>query len=785
VPAAALIWVGPLGLLVSAISLGLPLASRAGASGRVPWPKGIAAVVGLTAIYLACGWGIAPRIPGGDEPHYLVITQSLLNDRDLRIENNHQRREYAEYVEGELRPDYLRRGRDGAIYSIHAPGVSALVLPAFAIAGYRGAVAVLALLSAAGVVALWRLLRGTAGDGAAAYGAAVLGLTTPFIFQAFTIYPDGPAAVVVAAVMWCALGRMPLTWPRALACGLLLATLPWLHTRYAAIAGPLGLVVAGRLLWPADRSSMADRDRWLRLAAFAVPALVSSLAWLGSFYAIYGVWDPRAPYGHATDMRLARIPHGLAGLFFDQQFGLLPYAPVYALAAPGLVALIRRDRRVAVEVLIALVPYVLAVAGFHMWWGGRSSPVRFLVPVLPLLALPIAAWWQTRSRRADRAVGVALLAVSLFIAAALVLVDRGSLVYNSRDGHALWLLAAATPVNLTYSMPSLFQAGPGQAVAGAGLWIGIALGAWALLRRLEPRISTSGVWQTVVLTAAVLSISAGVSAGWALSGKPAIDSGPGALSVVAAACSGGPLVRTGAGFTRLATRDLSRLVIADASRRPAVRGAWVAGDVPPGRYSVHVASGLNVSGRLDVALGRPDAVFSNCELDSQPPGPTPCALDLPAGAGALWITGDAQVARTAEAVGLMLIEPDLTSRCGLRAARVVSRTPPIYVVHGRAWVEGGGLWTAGADRVTLAVPTSSARAALRVRAGESGEISVESGGWRDRRRLQSGEVWDVDVPAPGQALALVDVTTTGVFTPAVRDPRSADRRQLGAWIESR
>ena len=36
---------------------------------------------------------------------------------------------------GSCRPDYLRRGRDGAIYSIHAPGVSALVLPAFLLGG--------------------------------------------------------------------------------------------------------------------------------------------------------------------------------------------------------------------------------------------------------------------------------------------------------------------------------------------------------------------------------------------------------------------------------------------------------------------------------------------------------------------------------------------------------------------------------------------------------------------------------------------------------------------------
>ena len=82
-----------------------------------------------------------PQLPGGDEPHYLVITQSLLADGDLRIENNHRRGDYRAYTALELKPDFLKRGVDGQIYSIHAPGVSVLVLPAFALAGYPGVVA--------------------------------------------------------------------------------------------------------------------------------------------------------------------------------------------------------------------------------------------------------------------------------------------------------------------------------------------------------------------------------------------------------------------------------------------------------------------------------------------------------------------------------------------------------------------------------------------------------------------------------------------------------------------
>ena len=35
--------------------------------------------------------------PAGDEPHYLIIAQSLWRDGDLKIENNHARRDYNEY----------------------------------------------------------------------------------------------------------------------------------------------------------------------------------------------------------------------------------------------------------------------------------------------------------------------------------------------------------------------------------------------------------------------------------------------------------------------------------------------------------------------------------------------------------------------------------------------------------------------------------------------------------------------------------------------------------------
>src|SRR6185369_3447815 len=69
-----------------------------------------AAAVLACALYIGSAWWLSEILPGGDEPNYMLITQSLLKDGDLKIENNHANRDYAEYFSGNLAMDYLRRG---------------------------------------------------------------------------------------------------------------------------------------------------------------------------------------------------------------------------------------------------------------------------------------------------------------------------------------------------------------------------------------------------------------------------------------------------------------------------------------------------------------------------------------------------------------------------------------------------------------------------------------------------------------------------------------------------
>ena len=75
----------------------------------------------------------------GDEPFYLLTTQSLLQDGDLDLINQYENRSYESFFD---HPDGLWRqsvpSADGRLLSPHNPGLSVLLVPGFALGGLLG-----------------------------------------------------------------------------------------------------------------------------------------------------------------------------------------------------------------------------------------------------------------------------------------------------------------------------------------------------------------------------------------------------------------------------------------------------------------------------------------------------------------------------------------------------------------------------------------------------------------------------------------------------------------------
>jgi hypothetical protein len=797
-PAILLLWTGPIvGLLW--LASGLAVASTL--PYRLPdiaRPQVTAAALAF-AIGAFSAWQVSPSIPGGDEPHYLIIAQSLLQDGDVRIENNHRQRDYRAYVNGDLAPDFRVRGRNGEIYSIHAPGVSALVAPAFAIGGYRGVVLFLLLIAAAGSGLAWHLAWLVTGrEDAAWFGWAAVTLSATWIFHSFTVYPDGPGAVLALTALWAIIRAQHeahsneesiVPW---ILHGAALGVLPWMHTRFAAIAGLAGALVLLRL--PAVRNSAAKACAFL-----CVPA-VSGLAWLGYFIKIYGTPNPSAPYGNEINS-LAFIPGGLAGLLIDQRFGLLAYAPVLLCAFAGVgVMLTRRSlRRYALELLFVVVPYLLVVTYVAMWWGGASAPARFFAPVLLWMAVPAAVCWKERPARAPRAVAIGSLAFTAFASAALVLVGGGRLAFNSRPvqgAYAVWLEWLNGSLDLGRGLPVWWREDESSLWSGLLIWAVAAVAGYFSLDALarHPRLSTRGRFATASAGACAVFAMAAITVSWQVEGVDGRAPTPGQLAALREVASVPRLLA----FRLDTPRRISpQLVAASLRIEPPFsnveggagrndRPLFVLPSLPAGEYRLSFPLRA-ATGWLMIGIGRDQFALRTEPLaaDSQP-----MRIAFPVDVRALIVRADEDARRSVRA---FVLEPEriLTPGERLRApfARRAVRyaTSTVFFTDDKSFPEPEAFWVGGARDSTVVLQPDQSRATetLLVRNGAAeNQVLIETGSWRDGARLGPGEERRIEVPLDHRRGATVlKFTTSAGFRPSDSDPKSRDDRFLGVWVK--
>jgi hypothetical protein len=174
--------------------------------------------------------------------------------------------------------------------------------------------------------------------------------------------------------------------------------------RHAAIAGALfgGAMftrLVGVILLPAF-AAFARRTQWRRAVAFALPIAAAGLfiAWLN--LARFGA-ATRTGYHllFPTAREMFRTPwlDGLGGLLLDGTAGLLWFFPAAVLAPFAWRSFKARRADVAVLTAAAVLIQLLFHMKYAIWAGGWSIGPRMLLPVLPLLALPLAEWFERPS----------------------------------------------------------------------------------------------------------------------------------------------------------------------------------------------------------------------------------------------------------------------------------------------------------------------------------------------------------------------------------------------------
>jgi len=207
------------------------------------------------AVYLAIlPWSTRHRQPDGDEPFYLLVTHSLAYDLDADLTNNYAAADWRHFMDRPIEPqpgDPV--GPRGERFSRHNELLPMVLVPAYRLAGKLGALATMALMTAALAWLTLRLARHYVpelpGESLAAW--ALVAFTPPLLLYSYQVWVEVPAALLTAVALDRILSINPAeggaatgngrAWGRKewLGLGLPVLLLPLLKIRLILISGPL------------------------------------------------------------------------------------------------------------------------------------------------------------------------------------------------------------------------------------------------------------------------------------------------------------------------------------------------------------------------------------------------------------------------------------------------------------------------------------------------------------------------------------------------------------------
>ncbi len=692
-------------------------------------------------VYLGVGYLVSSKVGlSGDEPHYLLIAYSLLHDRDLEVQNNYGAEDYRSFYAGKIEP----RLAPGTAYSVHGIGLPLLLLPGFAAFGLAGVVATEALLSALLLSALYRAALQLTSSSPAALAAVVgFGLTSPALFLSVSAYPEVPAALAVAFLALRLSDAEPPGPFTAFFFPLALGALPFLHVKFLPLGAVLIAAYAGRF----------GRRSW--------PAVLSFGSFLLVTFLMFGSLDPTASYGRQR-IFLAGVPTGIAGLLFDQEYGLLLHAPFYLLGLAGIVTLMRRSPLLGAVSLLALLAIAIPGAAHPLWSGGTSPPARFLYPALPFLAMGAGALLAR-----EREIGAGhwaswLIAWSAGLGLSMLFLPGGPYFLNARDGTGRIWEALSTSWNLADYLPSLVISDP-RSLASAG-----ALFVFLIAAVAAQGIRARGFPITVLFSALLLGAWIHDRTGVRRSRELEPHSVLRVMHRLSERERESFLSLPS--FERPSREELAARVslpLEAASGDGDPRHWWSrAYDLPPGRYRL---SGTPPSG---IAFYNGDAAFQSDDP----------VFQSGVGLGRFRL----RARNLFEPPRLFLLEP----RRGPLIALATLPAPGLrfHAFDDEVFADPAGFWVRKASRAVFAIELESQKARgvhlLLANGGVSNVVSVDSRTLRDRFELSPWEEREIELILAANIESFAVESESG-FSPRSLDPRSRDFRDLGVLVRAR
>ncbi len=435
----------------------------------------------------------------GDEPHYVMLAQSLVEDHDFDVRNNLQGNTYREFHPVEL--EFHGSVHGEGFYLFHLPGLSFFLAPFYLLWKLLGMPLaaplyfrlVAALIGATFALLLFRALRTLLPDIDPSPGWLLSIATFPLLFHGTHLYPEIPAATLTLGAFLLMTGERR----RPLLAGLLLALVPWFHIKYTLAVAILGLWMAWRTLRDRDLPGL------LRLAA---APLFSALMLAGYSKLLYGSFSPDAifPHGDYWGVPLMLRVETFLALLFDQRDGLLLYAPLILLLPLALSRSPLPYRGLLTTLLLAY----LASHAFTTVRGAYSPAGRPVMFALWALLLLLTAFFQ--AHRDDGWGRFARLLASFGILASVILLVHPLFAYQpvtqatGEGASSLLLFLGSDRLPLQHLFPSFLKIPFAPKNPANLIWL-LSLAGLLLYFRLRPRAGRPGAGHPGVTVLVFLS----------------------------------------------------------------------------------------------------------------------------------------------------------------------------------------------------------------------------------------------------------------------------------------
>ncbi len=414
--------------------------------------------------------------PLGDEPHYLVISQTLLKYHSLDVTLDYTHRDYYAFYPSHLNP-HLSPNVYGQLLPLHNIGGPVLWLIPFALFGRLGAMWFMSLVSVLIILNIYKLLLTMHIRHSSAFLVSLAyAIASPLFIYSHLNFIE-PIGALLCIYVFRKVLQETVSVSDVFISSVCLGILPWVHARFVL----LEMILFFALLF---KIYQQNKDKhWKYYLWYLLPVMALFVFIEVYSYKVWGTLNPAinilndigAHYKSPAVLPFA----GLLGIAFDQNYGLLVNFPLFIFLFIGVVLALKKKFLVYNLLILAVsIPYIILFTSFSSWFGGSSPPARFLVVLLPLWAFYLAYALEQINSILSKLVFGGTVAYG-FIYSLLTIKDSLNGINNGQGNHTLVYLQTLLHMHrhhLTAYFPSIFL--PHQTrlfVAWIGLFVGFSI----------------------------------------------------------------------------------------------------------------------------------------------------------------------------------------------------------------------------------------------------------------------------------------------------------------------